>query len=319
MPVKNILTNYKPSPKKKKSPFRNQIIELGSKVSSKNKRENINTKKSNINIGKQDYTESDTRNILLDTKSKINNSNIGIDRNFVHKSKSNVMRKTSDKSNYKSVKLSDSILKNTHKIKSKNSFEKKSKVIHKPTITPVSKIKSSNPSRTNKDKLQPSVNARLNKFIRDSKDNSQLRVNSKIQSKKPPINQAIHNALIKNNHHPNNMISTDKLNKQKISYNSNIFDKKPNIIISKKIQERMDKYLVTDKNIEEMHNLVNNTEIKKYKNISFTINKNNYPNLRKLYYPELIDNSNNNYFNKLSEEDRYICKLISLNVLIRKK
>ena len=105
----------------------------------------------------------------------------------------------------------------------------------------------------------------------------------------------------------------------------------------------MDKYLISNENIEEMYNLVTNsnsseknlikdikkidqlhdegniTNFKKYKSISFTTKKDNYPRLNTLYYPELVKyNNNNNHFNKLSEVDNYICRICTFNVKIIK-
>ena len=64
MPVNNKLVYFKPSPKKYKSPFRNQVINLGSRVSSKNKN-NISNKKSDLNNKNEDF---------LKKKIKLNNS-----------------------------------------------------------------------------------------------------------------------------------------------------------------------------------------------------------------------------------------------------
>ena len=57
---------------------------------------------------------------------------------------------------------------------------------------------------------------------------------------------------------------------------------------------------------------------KKFKKITFTVNKNAYHKINTYYYPNLDKSSNIDHFSKLKKEDIYLCNIMSENININK-
>ena len=62
----------------------------------------------------------------------------------------------------------------------------------------------------------------------------------------------------------------------------------------------------------------NNSIKNNYKKVCFKVNPNLYKTVNKYYYPELNTSKNSKYFQKLSLEDRYLCNILSNNIIISK-
>ena len=280
MTVKNTLTYYKPSPKKKK--IINPVIELGTKDSSKNRyhKNKITPSQVNNNI-------STGKEIIYSAKPI--SKKIIIPSTSLRESYSNMNR-----NNAKSIKIIGK--KNQKKNNTTNFIHNQSK---------------SNNTNTNiyKDKNGVKLPFKYTKVDVDKVNTVKSNVFlNKLKKKSLPPNQN----KSSDNH------KTFKLHNKKIDVT--FFNEKVNQDTKK--QEKLEKYFITNKNLEELHKTITTIDpiqIKKFNKVSFHFNKKNFNRLNTLFYKRVSDyQSNNQFYNKMSDEDQYICNIISKNISINK-
>lgn len=281
MTVKNTLTYYKPSPKKKK--IINPVIELGTKVSSKNR-----------------YHKNKTTPIQIDnsplTGKRITYSAKPFSKKVIKPSTSRRESYSNvNKNNTKSIKITGK--KNEKKNNTKHFIHNQSR---------------SNNTNSNiyKDKNVVQLSSKYAKVDADKVNTFKQNVFLDTSNK---------NLLPPNQNKLSDNHNTFKLNNKK-KIDVTFFKEK--VKQDTKKQEKLEKYFITNKNLEELHKTISTIDpiqVKKFNKVSFHFNKKNFNRLNTLFYKRLSDyKSNNQFYNKMSDEDQYICNIISKDISINK-